>query len=148
MEKFKSLNYWIFNIVLSFGVSFIMSIFGPLLQGAPVLFRDVLKFTLYTGIISMIVTTVLPLDLVCGVIAHIFTKKENKFLKDIIYTIILSLIMSISTLIILDHLKLEYWISLGRVFMPLVIIAYFASMFFKWLARIITDWVDKFRSKA
>jgi len=51
MEKFKSLNYWIFNIVLSFGVSFIMSIFGPLLQGAPVLFRDVLKFTLYTGII-------------------------------------------------------------------------------------------------
>jgi len=143
MGKYKSLKYWISNFIMSFGISFVMSIFAPLLQGAPVLLVDVLKFTLYTGIISMIVTSVLPLDLISEAITHIITKKENRILKDIIYSFILTFIMSVATLIILDHLQIVYWISLGKVFILLVIIAYGASLYFKRLDKLIIGLMEK-----
>lgn len=139
MNKLKSAKFWISNIIISFGISLVMSIFAPLVQGYSLVLKNVLLFTLYNGIVSGLIGAFIPLYKISEAIYFIFKKERNKFVIGLIFNIILTAILSFTSSVYANSLNYDHFIVVLKVFLWLVSIAYLAETLFIFIANKLTS---------
>lgn len=141
MKKLKSAKFWVANIIISFGISLVMSIAAPLIQGYSLILRNVLLFSLYNGLVSMTIGAFVPLRNLSELIVSIFSKQKNNFVIGLVFNFILTAILSFTASAYANALTYENFIITLKVFPWLVFVAYTAEAFFLWLSsKVISLW--------
>ncbi|VEU82772.1 hypothetical protein [Acholeplasma hippikon] len=141
MQKLKSAKFWVANLIISFGISLVMSIAAPLIQGYSLVLKNVLLFSLYNGLVSATIGAFIPLREFSILIIRIFTKEKNDFVIGLVFNFILTAILSFTASVYANSLTYEHFIITLKVFPWLVFVAYTAEFFFVRLAtKVINLW--------
>ncbi|RRK09587.1 hypothetical protein D1831_11975 [Lactiplantibacillus garii] len=142
MQKFKSVSFWVANVIVSFGMASVMSTVTPLLVGAPLVWESTRFLILSTGCVALFSTTCLPLPALSRWLIHLFTPRELPLLTDVIFTIFITAIMATSAQVLMGQVQLVFWLGLAKIFPVLVVIAFFSVMLFKKLANLVVGVVE------
>lgn len=136
MEKnYRSLKYWVWNLIVCFGISLIMSIATPLVQGYVIDWVSVTELTIASTIFSTLFTTLLPINDIAIALARVLKGHPTSLTKDFMFAIILTLVMSIFCMILLKTTSMSDWLLLLKTFVPLVFVSVIAARLSKFVAN-------------
>lgn len=94
MNKLRSKEWLIPNLVMSVRMSVLMSIFIPLLNGVPIILSGFLLFGLIGFFIGMIIGFSVPLKRIAVAVNRLVTKKEAPALQNLIISALNTTIIS------------------------------------------------------
>lgn len=142
MEKYKSLSFWIISSTMAFGMALTMSFFSPLLQGVQFDLFTLINNTLMTGVIAFVFSAVLPLRDFCQWILSSISCRSKEHTETALFAFFMVSIMIIVNLVIADRFTAVHIKTMTKLFLPLLVIAYFTSYLFKHLARTVLKLIE------
>lgn len=142
MSKFKSAAFRIISSIMAFGMALTMSFFSPILQGYDINLPGLIKNTIITGAIAFIFSAILPLRPFCQWLLSSIRCKGKEHIETALFAFFMVSIMIIINLIIADRFTFEQARIMSRIFIPLLVIAYFTSYLFKAFATEIVKRIE------